>query len=277
MNNFYDSAIYLNTSDLNDIENNIETLTNEIQEHVFNNQKSPLRNIRVGDNLSGKTLYLSFPKDLYKSTEIINTSINITSTSENIFFIRFWSYQYSSYARYQIYLSGFKKNSTTREEFYVYWRDSNELNPRRNNIRIKLPNNFGTVSNVDDSYGIVNYMKIYDNESIIPNYEKHIWEDNEPLSMQKLDNIERGVKNIGYYYRKPIGWLSDRQWLKTITIEDNFDVNLNKQNISYQDLNRWVNNLSLINFENLDNICIWNSDISNIQWNKYNDTEWEEY
>ena len=80
MNNYYNSDMYLKTSDLNNIENDIESITDEIQQNVFNNQQSPLRNIRVGDNLNGKTLYLSFPKNIY---EYITTSENNFITTDN--------------------------------------------------------------------------------------------------------------------------------------------------------------------------------------------------
>ena len=62
----YNDSIYLKTSDLNSIENTIESITNEIQEEVFNNQSSPLRNIQVGDNLNGKTIYIQFPQNIYE-------------------------------------------------------------------------------------------------------------------------------------------------------------------------------------------------------------------
>lgn len=276
MNDFYDNNVYLKTNNLNDIENMIEDITTEIQEKIYDNQTSPLRNIQNGDNLGGKILYLSFPRNLYQNVPIINDYINVVTTNTD-FYIRFRSNQYNGYARFQIYISGFKTDSATREEFLLYWQDNDELNPRRNNIRIKLPNNFGIVSNINTSYGINNYIKIYNNDNIIPDYIKHIWSDNEPLSMQKIDNIENGVKNIGYYYNKPEGWINGKEWLKTINIDDMSNTGLNNRNISFIDLNRWYNNLSLIILENLDNICLWNVDVSNLQWNKNSDTEWEEF
>lgn len=72
MNNNYDSNMYLITSYLNDFENQIDYVTNQIQEKVFDDAQSPLRNIQVGDNLSGKTLYMSFPRDSYEN--ITNTN-----------------------------------------------------------------------------------------------------------------------------------------------------------------------------------------------------------
>ena len=48
------------------------------------------------------------------------------------------------------------------------------------------------------------------------------------------------------------------------------------KNISYQDLNRWVDNLNMINFDDLENMTIWNSDITQLQWNMNSDIEWED-
>jgi len=263
MNNQYNANIYLSKTDINNVENKIEELTDEIQEKIFNEQTSPLRNIQVGDNLNGRTLYLFFPIDIY---QYISDNENRIINTTNNHYIRF--FKNNSYNSYDI---GFYYDKS----FTFYRRYSNGVTPFINRIRYKLPYDFGVVTEIDTNNEIYQYIKIYNDERLIPNYEKHVWVNDDVLSMQKIDNIENGIKNIGYYYTKPKNWITTRQWLKTCNIKD-YDNNTNTQNISYIDLNRWLNDLDLINFENLDKMTIWNSSVSEIDWNEENDTDWEE-
>lgn len=266
MNNNYDSNMYLMTSYLNDFENQIDYVTNQIQEKVFDDAQSPLRNIQVGDNLSGKTLYMSFPRDSYEN--ITNTNrIEIITINNNV---RIAYMHETSNNRRVIYLR-YNNRST-----YLYAKSDSNNDPYLNYTKFKLPNDFGIVTSIDSSDMFYQYIKIYDNEYIIPNYEKHVWVDNEILSMQKIENIEHGIKNIGYYYYKPRGWITTKDWLPTSSL-NNYNYNVNIRNISYSDLNRWLTDLNLINFDDLDIMTIWNSVISEIDWNKQNYTEWEEY
>lgn len=255
----YNDSIYLKPSDLNAIENTIENLTNEIQEKIFDNQSSPLRNIQVGDNLNGKTIYIQFPQNIYESI----------SGSENIFIKTDNNCKFNAYV-----------NETTSFDLYSVMIQTNIVNRiiyrKRNDsptimikpYSVKLPYTAGVVTEIDTNNELYQYIKIYDDEYIIPNYVKHVWSDNEFLTMQKIENIERGVDNIGKYYYKPTGWVNSRQWLMPLGI--------NMKNISYQDLNRWVDDLNITNFNDLDNITIWNSSVTQLQWNKDNNIEWEE-
>lgn len=262
----YNNNMYLKTSDLNAIENDIETITNSIQEEIFENQSSSLRNIRVGDNLSNKTLYLSFPRDAYE--DIDNTIHNeIVTVDENTRI----SYIHSTNNNQRYIYVRYKGKS-----YYLYSKNNSANDPYLNYARTKLPADFGVVDSINDTDIFYQYIKIYDNEYTMPNYNKHVWSDDEVLSMQKMDNLENGIKNIGYYYYKPVGWQTDREWLGTNKIGTTTRYGVNIQNLSYQDLNRWVNNLSLINFNNLDELTIWNSNITQLQWNKNSDIEWEE-
>ena len=227
-----------------------------------------LRNIEVGDNLGGKTLYCSFPKNIYES--ITSTTISNFITTNNSNYLRFFKTETESYNRYDI-------GHDYHNHGYTFYRKfSNVDGTSINRIRYKLPNDFGTVTSMDTNNDIYQYIKIYDNENILPDYVKHTWETNEFLSMQKIDHIENGVKNIGEYYYKPPYWVANRSWLKTCNTVD-YDNNTNMQNISYQDLNRWINDLNLINFDNLNENVIWNTDVTCINWNDSSDTEWEEY
>lgn len=262
--NRYNANMYLKPTDLNDIENDIETLTNDVQQYIFANQQSSPRTIQVGDNLSGKTLYLSFPRSSY---EYINdtTRTDIITIDNNTRI----SYIHQNDKRY-IYIS--YKNIT----YYIYAKNDNDDNPFLNYVRIKLPLMFGTVSDIDGSDALYQYIKIYENEYIIPNYVKHTYNQNDVLTMKEIDNIENGIKNIVYYYYKPNGYIGNREWLGTANFDTDNIYGVGTQNISYQDLNRWVSNLSLIDFDDLDNMTIWNSNISEIDWNEQNNTEWEE-
>ena len=227
-----------------------------------------LRNIEVGDNLGGKTLYCSFPKNIYES--ITSTTVSNFITTNNSNYLRFFKTETESYNRYDI-------GHDYHNHGYTFYRKfSNVDGISINRIRYKLPNDFGTVTSMDTNNDIYQYIKIYDDENILPDYVKHTWETNEFLSMQKIDHIENGVKNIGEYYYKPPYWVANRSWLKTCNTVD-YDNNTNMQNISYQDLNRWVNDLNLINFDNLNENVIWNTDVTCINWNESSDTEWEEY
>lgn len=262
MNNMYTGNMYLNKTSLNDIENSIYDITNTIQEEIFNNQQSPLRNIQVGDNLNGKTIYFLFPKDIYQEisgsdTKFIKmdsgdyfTFSKSETTASTYYHIHF----YSNDGNYVIYSKGFYDGKPNNYQMRISKR--------------KMTNEVGTVTEIDTNNNVYQYVKIYDDETIIPNYVKHNWQDDEFLTMQNIDNLENGIKNIGLYYYKPLGWLENRQWLVTLGI--------NNQNISYQDLNRWVTDLNLINFDNLDELTIWNSDITQLIWNENSDIKWEE-
>ena len=268
MNNNYNANLYLTTNDLNSIENKIELLTNKTQEKVFNNQQSPLRNVQVGDNLNNKTIYMFLPRNAYEL--MTNTDFIYLFTTDNGNRFRF-RHQDPYWYYVDVYYN--------RKAYTLYnWFTLNDENERLTiNVRkIKLPDDFGVVTSISSNNNIYQYIKIYENENILPNYDKHIWTDNEVLSMQKIDNIETGIKNIGTYYYRPTRWISNREWLKTSTIEnkDNDNSHTKLQNISYQDLNRWVNNLSLIDFEGLAYFTIWNTNHSIIIWNEESEEEW---
>lgn len=264
MNNNYNANLYLTPSDLNYIENTLNTLTEQVQSIVFNSTSSPLRNIQVGDNLSGKTIYLSFPRDSYQN--ITNsTKVNLITINNNTGI----SYIYNNNVRY-IYI---RYNNINH---YIYAKKDIALNPYLNYVRVKLPYDFGIVTAVNTNQTLFQYIKIYDDEYIIPDYVKHTWTDNELLSMQRIDNIENGIKNIGYYYYKPDGFIGSKEWLGTAELGKSNNYCVGMKNISNQDLTRWTNNLNLINFDNINRLTIWNSSISEIDWNEENDTEWEE-
>lgn len=255
----YNDSIYLKPSDLNAIENTIENITNEIQEKIFDNQSSPLRNIQVGDNLNGKTIYIQFPRNIYES---ISGSENIFIKTDNNCKFNAYVNETSSFNLYSVMI---QTNNVNR----IIYRKRNDspmimIKP----YSVKLPYTAGVVTEIDTNNELYQYIKIYDNEYTIPDYVKNIWVDNQFLTMQKMENIERGVDNIGKYYYKPIGWINAREWLTSLGI--------NVKNISYQDLNRWVDDLNIINFDNLENMTIWNSSITQLQWNKNNNIEWEE-
>lgn len=255
----YNDSIYLKPSDLNAIENTIENLTNEIQEKIFDNQSSPLRNIQVGDNLNGKTIYIQFPQNIYESI----------SGSENIFIKTDNDCKFNAYVNETSSFNLYNVRIQVDNKYYIIYRKKSDTPATMTKpYSVKLPYTTGYVTEIDTNSELYQYIKIYDDEYIIPNYVKHIWSDNEFLSMQKIENIERGVDNIGKYYYKPTGWVNSRQWLVPLGI--------NMKNISYQDLNRWVDNLNIINFDDLENMTIWNSDITQLQWNMNSDIEWED-
>ena len=273
MDNYYNSNMYLSTDDLNNIENRIESLTNEIQERVFDNQSSPLRNIQVGDNLNGKVLYLSFPKDIYQYID--NDNYYPIFAGDNMILVTKDENITNSFKIEVDFLKNYDELFTSQD---IYNKPiSSSSNVKINTVRVILPYNFGIVDEISTNNEFYKYIKIYADERIIPDYIKHTYFDNEVITMQRLDNIERGIANIGYYFYKPIGWQNAREWLGTSDTNNGVIKNgTNIQNISYQDVNRWINNLNLINFDNLDNMTIWNSNVTQLQWNKNSNIEWEE-
>lgn len=263
--NEYNANIYLTPNDLNNIEDMVEDITNEVQEKIFDNTQSSLRNIQVGDDLSGKTLYLSFPRDSYEDiTSSTRTEIITIDSNTRI------AYIYQNGRKY-IYV---RYKDTT---YYIYAKNDTSNNPYLNFVRYKLPNDFGVVTQVDNTDTFYQYIKIYDDENVIPNYVKNTYNINDVPTMKQIDNIENGIKNIGYYYYKPVGFVGNREWLGTAELGKSNIYGTNMQNISYIDLNRWLTNLQAIDFENLDELTIWNSSVSEIDWNEENETEWEEY
>lgn len=271
MSNNYNANIYLTTEDLNNIENRIENTTNEVREKVYNNTNSYLRNIQVGDNLGGKTLYLSFPRTSYENILDEDTSDVTFIMTDNNSRIAYRYYNTSNVKG----ITAFHRISSSFLGKYLYACYTTSNNPYLNIIRLKLPKNFGIVTNIDINNPFYQYVKIYD-ETIIPNYTKHIWVDNEVLTMQKIDNIEQGVKNIGYYYEKPDGWVQEKEWLGEGTISSITNYGVGVKTISYQDFNRWYNNLDLIDFDDLNDITLWNAinDISQVEWDSESDEEW---
>ena len=73
----------------------------------------------------------------------------------------------------------------------------------------------------------------------IESYTSKDWNINDFLIYTYLNNIEDGINNLGKGYFKPYGWQNKKTWTKGMSF-------------SYRDVNRWINNLNLIE-ERLNN------------------------
>ena len=268
MRDNYESFMYLAPDDLDAVENKIEELTNLIQENIYDGQQSPLRNIQVGDDLSGKTLYLSFPRNSYNY--INNTVEQNIITIDNNFYIGSVNLADRGYKVIRVHYTGTNP--------FIYSKDENVegvTNPYLNYVRFKLPDDYGIVTEINQNNDFYQYIKIYENEEIIPDYVTKTWVSNEIPFMQDIDKIEEGVKNLGKYFTKPIGWITTRTWFNTNTVTDRSDYCAGSKGFSYQDINRWIHNLNLIEQEDMGDFTIWNTDKTEYEWEGH--SEWSDY
>ena len=73
----------------------------------------------------------------------------------------------------------------------------------------------------------------------VDTYTSKTWAKNDFLIFKYLNNIENGLEKLGKGYFRPYGWQDKKKWTKAMSF-------------SYKDVNRWWNNLNLIE-ERLDN------------------------
>lgn len=70
---------------------------------------------------------------------------------------------------------------------------------------------------------------------IVIDYELQEWKINSLLYVDSIAKIESTIDYIGNFFNYPIGWIETRIW------------NLDKrENISYKDLNRLINNIQVL-------------------------------
>lgn len=115
---------------------------------------------------------------------------------------------------------------------------------------------------------LTNYIND-NNIATIPNFNKKTWALNEIPYVEEVSRIEVGIDNLGLGLFKPTDWINTRNWNLTTTSETK-----NKNAFSYEDINRWLFNLNLIDNIKDDIINIWNGK-SYIYWNESSDFEWE--
>lgn len=72
----------------------------------------------------------------------------------------------------------------------------------------------------------------------VETYTSKTWITKDLLLYTYLNNIENGIENLGVAYYKPSSWQNKKTWDKGMSF-------------SYHDVNRWLNNLNIIE-EKLD-------------------------
>lgn len=102
----------------------------------------------------------------------------------------------------------------------------------------------------------------------IPSFVPKTWVVNEFPYIQEIDRIERGVDNLGYYYYKPQNWETTKIWIPKGNTQEI------KKGFSYQDINRWLFNMNLIDEIKDDNSTIWNGQ-SFVYWDSNDTLDWE--
>lgn len=70
----------------------------------------------------------------------------------------------------------------------------------------------------------------------VDTYTAKTWVKKDFLLYTYLNNIENGIENLSKGYYKPYGWQNTKTWTKGMSF-------------SYKDVNRWLNNLDLIEAE----------------------------
>ena len=114
---------------------------------------------------------------------------------------------------------------------------------------------------------LTNKLKLY-NPSI-PTFSSKQWFVNDFPYIQEIDRIEKGIDNLQKYWYKPDGWEECKVWL---TGEETEQV---IKSFSFEDINRWIIDLDLMEEVIGDESTIWNLQ-SYIYWNQESNEDWRE-
>lgn len=127
--------------------------------------------------------------------------------------------------------------------------------------------NYDDLNNIENKIEILTDYLNNNNIATIPLFIKKEWFINEFPYVQKISRIEKAIDNLGENLFKPNEWITTRKWI--------INVSNSKQSFSYNDINRWIKNLDLIEKNKNNNFNIWNGQ-SFIYWNENSDYEWED-
>ena len=128
--------------------------------------------------------------------------------------------------------------------------------------------NYTDLNNIEERIKeLTTKIQIYNQST--PNFSLKEWYVNDFPYIQEIDRIEKGIENLGEYWYKPDNWQESKIWLtgnETSQVIKSF---------SYLDINRWINNLNLIEKAIGDNSTIWNIQ-SYINWDGSSNLEWSD-
>lgn len=112
---------------------------------------------------------------------------------------------------------------------------------------------------------LTNRLKEYNPST--PNYFSKTWVVNEFPYIQEIQRIETGVDNLKNYWYKPDGWIESKIWLYETETEQII------KSFSFEDINRWIVNLNLMEQIIGDESTLWNVQ-SYINWNGESNVDW---
>lgn len=114
---------------------------------------------------------------------------------------------------------------------------------------------------------LTNRLKQYNPST--PTFPSKQWFVNDFPYIQEIDRIEKGIDNLQKYWYKPDGWEECKVWL---TGEETEQV---IKSFSFEDINRWIIDLDLMEEVIGDESTIWNLQ-SYIYWNQESNEDWRE-
>lgn len=191
----------INFNDYNQILDTLNKIDNRL--HINSPfQKKIKRNIQVGDDLSGKTVYFEFPDNLYD--DILN---DVAGGQDNV--ITTNSHSIIEYSNIYNSIATVSMDTWMNTVYYANF-DTSEV--YTNLTQIQLGNDFGIVTNINTNLSAYQYIYVIETETL----EK---QRGDFLMSEELQNLENNLElianSVNTSFRK-------RNWyyLSVITFDD---------------------------------------------------------
>lgn len=204
-----------NYNDMNDIITKINEIDNKLlisSPFISTGEK---RNIKVGDDLSGKMIYLEFPNDLYEDilNDVVGGQDNIITTGSHS--IIEYSNLYNSVATVSI--------DSWMDMIYQANIDTSEV--YSNLTEIQLSNEFGIVTNINSNLSAYKYIFLIEAEEVEMKRGDFITSELLQLIENNVDKIAKAVntsfKKRDWYYLSVITYEDINRWAIVLNIAEN--------------------------------------------------------
>lgn len=269
---------YLNSDTLNNIENKISELYDLFLEK-YGATTTNLRPVNVNDDLSMKTLYLSFPHDLYDDL-IDTTSSNLIKKVITVDNDKYLAEEHTYGYRKAVIIA----NGDNPANLYA-WMDYSDV-PKTNYFSndlmynyysFKMSQGFGKVKTIDTTLASYQYIKIKDRPDVPLSFIPKSWSFIDIPYMQDFQRLEDAIDEIASMWYMPYGY-TRKEWLSRGSFKDNEDDNkgLACKAIRLDDLTRMLTNIDLLksSFNYTGNI--WNFQ-STVNYNEETELVWDDY